>query len=145
MLTLQSHQRNMPLHNIVAVLQYVGNLTAPKTSTFRQVLPLMLHMSGMPGDAEIDIWEEVKFHDVLMINPIRQECTLDGEQVSDGDILLLQERLTQVRSTLSLGAHAGGNQVCRDMHVQQDTNRTAQGSSCSLAPSLACRGTGNAS
>ena len=108
----------MPLHNIVAMLQYVGNLTAPKTSTFRQVLPLMLHKAGLPGDAEVDIWEEVKFHDVLMINPIRQQCTLDAEQVSDGDILLLQERLTQVRSTLSPGTQAGGKQVCRIMHAQ---------------------------
>ena len=106
--SLQSHQRTMPLHNIVAVLQYVGNITAPKTATFRQILPLMLLRAGMPGDTEIDIWEEVKFQDVLMINPIQQQCTLESEQISDGDILLLQERLTQVR-TPPLGTPAVGN------------------------------------
>lgn len=56
---------------------------------------------GVPKDTPLLAWEEVKYQDQLMINPVDQDRTLVSEQIENGDLLILQEELDEVSTRCS--------------------------------------------
>lgn len=78
-------------------LQYAGNLVAPCSATLRSIRALLWARMGVPKDTPLLVWEEVKYQDQLMINPVDQDRALVSEQIVNGDLLILQEELKKVR------------------------------------------------
>lgn len=52
--------------------------------------------------APLQVYEEVKFEPSVMVDPLAPSVTLAGAQLEDGDILVFQRQLSQVRALLLL-------------------------------------------
>lgn len=79
------------------VLQYAGNVVAPRAATLKSMLVLLCARANLPKDTELLVWEEVKYQDGLMINIMHQDRPLFSEQINNGDLLIVQEKLSEVR------------------------------------------------
>ena len=78
------------------VLQFVGHILAPKSSTFGDLMPLLRRRAGLPDGAELSIYEEIKFEPTVMCQPQRPQDTLMNGQLEHGDILCIQEAVSPV-------------------------------------------------
>ena len=78
-------------------MQYAGRIFASKVQRFQDLVPLLLHRTGLPEGTPLLIYEEVKFEPQLMCDLQNMAHTLAQAQLEDGDILCLQAELTEVR------------------------------------------------
>ena len=84
------------LASIFHVLQFVGHILAPKSSTFGDLAPLLRRKAGLPDGTELSIFEEIKFEPTVMCQPQRPQDTLMNGQLEHGDILCIQEAVSPV-------------------------------------------------
>lgn len=81
-------------------VQYAGNLVAPRLASFQALQKMVWGMTGLAEGTPYLVWEEVKFHreEMLMINEVKLDRQLQAEQLQDGDIVIVQEELPEVRT-----------------------------------------------
>lgn len=75
------------------MVQYVGNMIAPRTAPLKSMLRLVWGRAGFPPNTKLLIFEEVKYVDELMIMPVNLDRPLHVEQIDNGDIIIVQEDL----------------------------------------------------
>ena len=69
---------------------------APRAATLTSMEVLLCARAGVPKNTKLLVWEEVKYQDGLMINIMDQDRPLFAEQISNGDLLIIQEKLSPV-------------------------------------------------
>ena len=85
----------------------MSHIIAPKNITFESLLPLLRRRAELPDDAELDVYEEIKYEPTVMCQRQRMQDTLNNAQLEHGDILCIQETVQPVglsqltQSTLS--------------------------------------------
>ena len=80
----------------ISLMQFVGHILAPKSSTFGDLAPLLRRKAGLPDGTELSIFEEIKFEPTVMCQPQRPQDTLMNSQLEHGDILCIQEAVSPV-------------------------------------------------
>ena len=75
----------------------MSRILAPKNTTFDNLTPLLRRRAGLPDDAQLDIYEEIKYEPAVMCQRQRPQDTLNNAQLEHGDILCIQETLQPVR------------------------------------------------
>ena len=75
----------------------MSHILAPKNTTFENLTPLLRRRAGLPDDAELDIYEEIKYEPTVMCQRQRMQDTLNNAQLEHGDILCVQETVQPVR------------------------------------------------
>ncbi len=75
----------------------MSHIIAPKNVTFENLLPLLRRKAELPEDAELDIYEEIKYEPTVMCQRQRMQDTLSNAQLEHGDILCIQETVQPVR------------------------------------------------
>lgn len=83
------------------VVQYVSSTLVSNSTKLKQIIYLLASKANSKVEKDWDdytIWEEVKSIDELMVTKVDQENTCSQEQISTGDILIIQENLSEVPS-----------------------------------------------
>ena len=84
----------------------MSHILAPKNTTFENLTPLLRRRAGLPDDAELDIYEEIKYEPTVMCQRQRMQDTLTNAQLEHGDILCIQETVQPVRFRQPAGQQA---------------------------------------
>lgn len=72
-------------------LKYVGHLFAPKAARMRDLFPFLRRKAGLPSDAPLQCYEEIKFEPSIMVDPISAGALLFSDaQLETGDIIAFQ-------------------------------------------------------
>ena len=77
----------------------MGNFIASKLELLKNFLPFLRKLAGFPPSAEVELYEEVKYLPTLMITHMggeAQATDFSANSLDDGDILIIQESLTEV-------------------------------------------------
>lgn len=75
-------------------LSYVGHRYVSKTLKISDLYALMRKLSGLPEDAQLLVFEEVKWDPLVMITPLEQSQVLGApgiNQLESGDIICFQQ------------------------------------------------------
>ena len=81
------------------VVQYVSSTLVSNSTKLKQIIYLLASKANSKVEKDWDdytIWEEVKSIDELMVTKVDQDNTCSQEQISTGDILIIQENLSEV-------------------------------------------------
>lgn len=80
-------------------LQYLGHTILPTQCALKQAL-LLLKSNGVSiqPDLDCEMFEEVRWKDSLMLNRLHVDQNPDGEQLATGDIIIIQESISEVTS-----------------------------------------------
>lgn len=78
----------------------MGHILAPKHTTFGDLTPLLRRRAELPEEAELDVYEEIKFEPSVMVQRQRAQDTLSNAQLEHGDILCVQEAVSAVSVSL---------------------------------------------
>ena len=84
----------------------MSHILAPKNTTFENLTPLLRRRAGLPDDAEVEIYEEIKYEPAVMCQRQRMQDNLNNAQLEHGDILCVQETVQPVRSLWLTGEQA---------------------------------------
>jgi ubiquitin carboxyl-terminal hydrolase 7 len=84
------------LKNCLPCLQYIGHIIAPAGITYGALTPLLKNRAGLPENAELDVYEEIKYEPTVMCQRQRMQDTLMNAQLEHGDILCIQEMVHPV-------------------------------------------------
>jgi hypothetical protein len=72
-------------------LRYVGHLFAPKAARMRDLFPNLRRMAGLPADAPLQCYEEIKWEPSVMVEAISGGALLfTNAQLETGDIIAFQ-------------------------------------------------------
>jgi len=78
--------------------QYAGHIFGSKVQSVSAILPLLAKRADLPDPAApLDVWEEIKSEPAVMCERLAPSATLASCQLEDGDILVLQLSLDEVR------------------------------------------------
>lgn len=124
---------NIPALRRRFFLQYVGNFTAAKLELPKSFIPYMKKIADIPATTEIELYEEVKFLPSLMISYMSDEALsadFSANSLDDGDILIIQESLSEVlheHLALDFASYIKGerSKVCQvsfKPHLQVDSS-----------------------
>ena len=81
------------------LLQYLQSTLVNGNMTLKQMLPALaknLQDSRIQAGTECTYWEEVQWRDTIMINPLKEDASFESEQLDSGDVIIIQEHLTEV-------------------------------------------------
>ncbi|DBB01987.1 TPA: hypothetical protein ACH3X1_000573 [Trebouxia sp. C0004] len=76
-------------------LSYLGRCYAHDTNTLPALMPFLYKKAGFPDGTALKVYEEVKSHPKLMCDVIEERVTFQQAQLQHGDILLIQQVLTE--------------------------------------------------
>ena len=85
----------------------MGHVFAPRNVTFENLTPLLRKRVQLPEDAELDIYEEIKYEPSVMCQQQRMQDTLNNAQLEHGDILCIQKTLQPVSILIVPMAESG--------------------------------------
>lgn len=72
-------------------LQYVGHLFAPRAARMRDLYPGLRKFAGLPADAPLAAFEEVKWEPSVMVELVAGDALLwQAAQLETGDIIAFQ-------------------------------------------------------
>ena len=98
-----NHKDHVSVHFESMLLQYLKSTPANGLMTLKQMLPILaksLQDSRIQLDTERSYWKEVQWRDKLIIDPLKEDASVENQQLDTGDIIIIQEQLTQVRFSL---------------------------------------------
>ncbi len=87
----------------------------------------------LPEDAELDIYEEIKYEPSVMCQQQRMQDTLNNAQLEHGDILCIQED-PAAGERLNPVPMAEAGRCCRDIVRQESRLHEGSGSACTNHP-----------
>ena len=96
----------MLLTQLLFCLQYIGNFTASKLELLKNFVPFLRKLAGIAAGTEVELYEEVKYLPALMITFMGDEAQatdFSTNSLDDGDILIIQESLSEVPLTYFSG------------------------------------------
>ncbi|KAK9823704.1 hypothetical protein WJX72_004794 [[Myrmecia] bisecta] len=75
---------------LTETLRYAGRGFAHKTTKVADMFPMLRKMAGLPEDAPLEAYEEIKFEPNVMCDQLQPKTTLTTAQLEDGDIMCYQ-------------------------------------------------------
>ncbi|KAL0044763.1 hypothetical protein WJX82_008656 [Trebouxia sp. C0006] len=76
-------------------LSYLGRCYAHNTNTLPALMPFLYKKAGFPDGTALKVYEEVKSHPKVVCDVIEEHVTFQQAQLQHGDILLVQQALTE--------------------------------------------------
>lgn len=88
---------------IAPSLSYIGRAIVPRASKGADLHKMLRSRAGLPEDSPLRVMEEVKFYPTVMVEEVGPDATLQGAEIDNGDILVVQHDFTAGK--VSLPAH----------------------------------------